>query len=315
VSQSGVSGAKTFTRAGLGVTSALLSDGQADYTPGISERRAGVSTWQHAGSKSVGRQLTAGGSVTASRNYSSWGELKSSWGAWKGPFGYGGSVGYQSDPNGLQLLGHRYYDPVAGRFLSPDPIQDGGNWYAYAGNSPVSFVDPWGLVRVTVFWREAVAGQMHMYLLIEDYVYGVKQSDKKFYVSAGPQGKSWFGPYGKLWRKGQTYERGHKPEYKLIILDDDTPFSHARHAFNQASLMAHNVVDYKAVGGPNSNAYVMRVLHLLGLEGHFWQAYNAEPWLKRAPLNWSPGWDYYQDEDGWGKPKPLWLPQWGHRTT
>ncbi len=160
VSQSGVSGAKTFTRAGLGVTSPLLSDGQADYTPGISERRAGVSTWQHAGSKSVGRQLTAGGSVTASRNYSPWGELKSSWGAWKGPFGYGGSVGYQSDPNGLQLLGHRYYDPAAGRFLSPDPIQDGGNWYAYAGNSPISFADPEGLARTRLYrlWN-AIRGE------------------------------------------------------------------------------------------------------------------------------------------------------------
>jgi RHS repeat-associated protein len=167
VSQAGVSGAKTVTRAGLGVTSALLSDGQADYTPGISERRAGVSTWQHSGSKSVGRQLTAGGSVTASRNYSSWGELKSSWGAWKGPFGYGGSVGYQSDPNGLQLLGHRYYDPAAGRFLAPDPIQDGENWYAYAGNSPISFFDSNGLFRRYVYSARLFNRPTHLYAIID----------------------------------------------------------------------------------------------------------------------------------------------------
>jgi hypothetical protein len=29
------------------------------------------------------------------------------------------------------LLGHRYYDPTLGRFLSRDPIKDGRNWYVY----------------------------------------------------------------------------------------------------------------------------------------------------------------------------------------
>ena len=29
--------------------------------------------------------------------------------------------------------------------MSEDPIQDGTNWYIYAGNNPVMFVDPWGL--------------------------------------------------------------------------------------------------------------------------------------------------------------------------
>ena len=39
----------------------------------------------------------------------------------------------------------RYYDPGLGRFISEDPIRDGGNWYAYCGNNPVMKVDPSGL--------------------------------------------------------------------------------------------------------------------------------------------------------------------------
>ena len=66
-------------------------------------------------------------------------------GAWKGPFGYSGSAGYQEDETGLQLLGHRYYDSSTGRFITRDPIKDGRNWYGYCDNNPVSFVDPTGL--------------------------------------------------------------------------------------------------------------------------------------------------------------------------
>ena len=38
-------------------------------------------------------------------------------------------LGYQSDSaTVLQLLGHRYYDPNVGRFLSSDTAQAGTNW-------------------------------------------------------------------------------------------------------------------------------------------------------------------------------------------
>jgi RHS repeat-associated protein len=61
------------------------------------------------------------------------------------PFGYGGPFGYQTDSDSvLLLLGHRYYDPTLGRFLSRDPIGDGRNWYTYCGNNPVRFADPEG---------------------------------------------------------------------------------------------------------------------------------------------------------------------------
>lgn len=62
------------------------------------------------------------------------------------PFGFVGKSQYQTDTDsGLQLLGHRYYDPSIGRFLSQDPIQDGDNWYAYCDNNPLGYADPKGL--------------------------------------------------------------------------------------------------------------------------------------------------------------------------
>ena len=67
---------------------------------------------------------------------------------------YNGAAGYQSDSaTGLQLLGHRYYDPSIGRFLSSDPAQAGTNWYAYCDNNPLGRVDPTGYNWLTNIWN------------------------------------------------------------------------------------------------------------------------------------------------------------------
>ena len=51
---------------------------------------------------------------------------------------------------GLIYMGARYYDPVMGRFISPDTIvpdpanPQAFNRYAYCYNNPVSNIDPSG---------------------------------------------------------------------------------------------------------------------------------------------------------------------------
>jgi RHS repeat-associated protein len=51
---------------------------------------------------------------------------------------------------GLLLLGMRVLDPLAGRFLSPDPIYQVANQFAYADANPVEFWDPAGTVSISV---------------------------------------------------------------------------------------------------------------------------------------------------------------------
>jgi RHS repeat-associated protein len=51
----------------------------------------------------------------------------------------------------LMILGARVYDPAVGRFLSPDPVLQHVNQYAYTLGNPVWFVDPTGLDFESVF--------------------------------------------------------------------------------------------------------------------------------------------------------------------
>jgi RHS repeat-associated protein len=62
-----------------------------------------------------------------------------------------GFTGHVNDPDtDLVYMQQRYYDPVAGRFLSVDPVttdaNTGGsfNRYVYASNNPYKYVDPDG---------------------------------------------------------------------------------------------------------------------------------------------------------------------------
>ena len=71
----------------------------------------------------------------------------------KTPFGFVGKAGYYSDEeSGLQLLGHRYYLPKLGRFLTQDPtgFEGGLNLYRYVGDNPLTGIDPDGTSDNTV---------------------------------------------------------------------------------------------------------------------------------------------------------------------
>ncbi|MEQ1821180.1 MAG: hypothetical protein ABL949_01595 [Fimbriimonadaceae bacterium] len=117
VSKTDSAGTSTYRRLGAGATSAVLGDGSASFTPGLSERRGSTTTFQHSGIKNADAQSGTGQTLGATRQYDAFGNIESSTGTFQGPFGYGGGFGYQSDADSnLKLLGHRYYDSSTGRF-------------------------------------------------------------------------------------------------------------------------------------------------------------------------------------------------------
>jgi RHS repeat-associated protein len=68
-----------------------------------------------------------------------------------------GFTGHVNDPDtGLVYMQQRYYDPVAGRFLSLDPVVTDANTgksfnrYDYANNNPFKYVDPDGRVPILI---------------------------------------------------------------------------------------------------------------------------------------------------------------------
>ncbi|SCV36475.1 uncharacterized protein FFB14_06119 [Fusarium fujikuroi] len=69
---------------------------------------------------------------------------------------------------GLLDFGARWYDPLVGRFASPDDITDlallfcpdGTNRYAFENNDPINHVDPSGHFSWNAFWGGVVSGAM-----------------------------------------------------------------------------------------------------------------------------------------------------------
>jgi RHS repeat-associated protein len=59
---------------------------------------------------------------------------------------------WEDSESGLYYNDFRYYDPQAGRYLSPDPLGrmaealGSPNAYVYVNNNPLSYIDPWGLI-------------------------------------------------------------------------------------------------------------------------------------------------------------------------
>jgi RHS repeat-associated protein len=99
------------------------------------------------------------GNISASYAYDPFGNAIEETGsvAHSQPFTYCGLYGVMREGGGLYFMKRRYYDAVTGRFIQKDPIGilGGFNVYTYAGNNPVTYMDPEGLF---VLAEIAVAG-------------------------------------------------------------------------------------------------------------------------------------------------------------
>lgn len=151
---------KYFTYNGGNITSELTSEGTYNYYRGLS--MIGMTTpqlekfyfEQNNKGDIIGLKDATGNSVKTYK-YDPFGnqykdtEKLTFQGVWEqetsqvyNPFGYCGE--YFDEETGFVYLRGRYYDPTTARFITEDPMKDGGNWYAYCGNDPVNRIDPSG---------------------------------------------------------------------------------------------------------------------------------------------------------------------------
>lgn len=97
--------------------------------------------------------------VTDRVNYAPYGAVVARTGTTDTPFLFNGEWGVMTEANGLLFMRARYYNPRLMRFLNADPIGFAGglNHYAFVGNNPISFTDPWGLCKdESVDWWDVV---------------------------------------------------------------------------------------------------------------------------------------------------------------
>jgi RHS repeat-associated protein len=90
--------------------------------------------------------VDANGNLQTTYSYDPFGNTTVSGTASSNPSQY---TGRENEGNGLYYYRARYYSPLLGRFVNQDPLGfagSGPNLYAYAGNDPVDFRDPSGLL-------------------------------------------------------------------------------------------------------------------------------------------------------------------------
>jgi RHS repeat-associated protein len=108
-------------------------------------RSASTSYYEADGLGSISSLTNSNAGLAESYTYDSYGSVTGSTGTLTNPFQY---TGREFDPEtNLYYYRNRSYDVSSGRFNSEDPLRfsAGVNFYRYVKNSPVDFVDPFGL--------------------------------------------------------------------------------------------------------------------------------------------------------------------------
>ncbi|HDS7112717.1 TPA: hypothetical protein QH394_000321 [Klebsiella aerogenes] len=92
--------------------------------------------------------VDAEGTIVWSGVYRSYGKLAMEAGGECQPLRFQGQ--YADEESGLHYNRYRYYNPLAGWYISQDPIglMGGLNAYAYVDGNPVGWIDPLGLFNV-----------------------------------------------------------------------------------------------------------------------------------------------------------------------
>jgi len=154
VQQAGPSGTTNYLYDGANVLEEVDQAGTllARYTStqnvdeSLTETRSGTTShYEQDGLGSVTSLSNASGALANTYTYDGFGKLTASTGTLVNPFQY---TGREFDAGaGNYFYRARYYDQNVGRFVSEDPAGFGAglDFYAYIGNRPVQYNDPFGL--------------------------------------------------------------------------------------------------------------------------------------------------------------------------
>jgi RHS repeat-associated protein len=128
-------------RVGGSVTANMLTGGVDEHF----QRTDGTGSYSYLADAlgSTVALMDANGNPVDQYSYGPYG-LLSATGSNANPYTY---TGRESDGLGIDYYRARYYNPQTGRFISEDPtgLAGGINLYAYAGDNPLDFRDPFGL--------------------------------------------------------------------------------------------------------------------------------------------------------------------------
>ncbi len=116
------------------------------------------------GKGNVSAVLDAAAQPVASYRYDAFGKLLAKAGSYEQPFMF--STKRYFEGTGLSYYGYRSYQPVTGRWLTRDPLQEAGgiNLYGFVQNNPVNYFDPYGLERYDITPPEThPGGQEHIH--------------------------------------------------------------------------------------------------------------------------------------------------------
>ena len=150
----------------------------------------GTATYLHHDQQGATRLLTGStGTVTGKCTYGAYGTPTCE-GTTTTSLGYDGQ--YTSMDTGLIYLRARVYDPATAQFLSVDPLQSAARApYTYAGDNPLSRLDPSGLVTVGICVSGEVALGIRVGLSVCGQVSYVRRSRRHW------NNKRWYRYWGR----------------------------------------------------------------------------------------------------------------------
>ena len=135
---------------------------------------AGGVGFYHANLQGSTTALTdASGAVAATYDYDAFGAVTDMTGAAAAAnvYRFNGTLGVADRGTGTLDMRNRFYDPNTGRFTQRDPIGFAGgdaNFYRFAANNPVTFVDPSGLLGFDAGSGFGIGG--HAILQVERFI-------------------------------------------------------------------------------------------------------------------------------------------------